>query len=203
MIRYATLMAAAVVLSIALSACASQPAHFYTLNSAATLTAAPLAVSVSVGPVSIPAIVDNSTIMASVGASEIRPEDFARWAAPLRDGIAHAVAGDLAALLGTERVTLSADTWSQTPDYRVAIEVERFESAPGQAATLDAVWTVRGSEDHLVREGRTTVREETQGADMGALAAAHSRALVRLSADIAQAIRSLSQSTPAQPRSSD
>lgn len=197
------LTAIAVVLTAALGACASHPARFYSLSSAATPAAPPLAVAVSVGPVSIPAVVDSPMIMVSAGSSEIRPQDFARWAAPLRDGIAHAVAGDLAVLLGTERVTLSAATWSQTPDFRVAIEVERFESVPGEAATLDAVWIVRTNDEHVAREGRTTVREETQGADMSAIAAAHSRALARLSADIAQAIRALGQSAAARPQSSD
>lgn len=174
----------------ALGACASRPARFYTLNEAAAATTTPMAVSVSVGPVSIPAIVDTSTIMVSVGPSEVRPDDFARWASPLRDSIAHALAGDLTALLGTARVTLSTQVWSQAPDYRVAIEVERFESAPGDAATLEALWMVRRS-DGAEREGRTTVREETGGSDMSAVAAAHSRALARLGADIAQAVRAL------------
>jgi len=190
--RAAAAIAVAALLS-ALAACASKPARFYTLTPAADATSTPLAVSVSVGPISIPAIVDNSTIMVSVSQSEIHPDDFARWASPLRDNIAHAVAGDLSALLGSERVTLTADTWSQTPDYRVAIEVGRFESIPGEAASLDAFWTVRRTRDGVAREGRTTLREPTQGTDMSALASAHSRALARLSEDIARAIRSLNQ----------
>lgn len=192
MTRYATALAAVgMVLSIALGGCASRPARFYTLSASASSTNTPLPVSVSVGPVSIPALVDTSTIMVSVGPSEVRPDDFALWASPLRDNIAHAVAEDISALLGTARVSLAAQTWGPTPEYRVAIEVDRFESAPGEAATLDALWIVR-RRDNVAREGRTSVREETRGADMSALAAAHSRALARMSEDIAGAIRSLS-----------
>jgi uncharacterized protein len=192
MIRYATvLVAVGIALPIALGGCASRPERFYTLNATSSPTDTPLSVSVSVGPVSIPAIVDTSTIMVSVGASEVRPDDFAVWASPLRDNIAHAVAEDLSALLGTDRVSLAAESWSGPPDYRVAIEVERFESAPGEAATFEALWIVRQG-DKVEREGRTNVREETRGADMSALAAAHSRAVARLSGDIAGAIRSLS-----------
>ena len=197
MTRSTALGIAQVALLIALCACASKPERLYTLHSVADTTNTPIAVSVAVGPVAIPAIVDSPAIILSVGPSEVQADDVAHWASPLQDSIAHAVAGDLSALLGTERVTLSADTWSQAPDYRVAIEVERFESAPGEAATLDAVWTVRDSHDAVAREGRTTVREATRGGGIGELAAAHSRALAQLSADIAAAIRALGEPTSA------
>jgi uncharacterized protein len=192
-IRSTTLRAACVALLIALSACASKPERFYTLQSVAETTETPSAVSVSVGPVTIPAIVDTPAIVLTVGQSEVQLDDAAHWASPLQDSIAHVVAGDLSALLGTERVTLSSDTWTQALDYRVAIEVQRFESVPDEAATLDAVWTIRDSHGTVAREGRTTVREATQGGGIGELAAAHSRALARLSADIAAAIRSLGE----------
>ena len=188
----ALLQAATVALLMALDGCASKPERFYTLDAAAESTAAPLNVSVSVGPVSIPAMVDTSAIMVSVAPSEVQPNDLAHWASPLRESIAQAVAGDLSALLGTARVSLAADAWTQRPDYRVAIEVDRFESVIGEAATLDALWLVRRN-DTVLQEGRTTVREQTHGQDMGALAAAHSRALARLSEDIAGAIRSVNQ----------
>lgn len=178
-------------LLIALVGCASKPERFYTLDSVAEETSAPISVSVSVGPVVIPAIVDNPAVILRVGPSEVEVDDFSRWASPLQDSIAHAVAGDLSALLGTKRVTLSADTWTQMPDYRVAIEVEQFDSAPNEAATLEAVWTIRDNHDAILREGHTKAREATQGSAIGELAAAHSRALAQLSADIAAAIRSV------------
>ncbi len=78
-----------------------------------------------------------------------------------------------------------------TPDYRVAIEVQRFESTLGGAAILDAVWTVSRAKDGLARTGRTTAREATSDRSYDALAAAHSRAVARLSHDIADAVRAL------------
>jgi hypothetical protein len=59
--------------------------------------------------------------------------------------------------LGTPRVTLSPQM--VTLDYRVSIEVQTFESAPGQMATLDAVWILARIVDSKSRIGRTTVRE--------------------------------------------
>ena len=56
---------------------------------------------------------------------------------------------------------------------------------------LDAVWTVRRSKDGKAETGRTTVRETVQEKSYDALAAAHSRAVARLSEDIAAAVRAL------------
>ncbi len=76
-------------------------------------------------------------------------------------------------------------------DYRVAIEVQSFDSAPGSAATLNAVWIVRRTKDGKSVTGRTTVSEPTAAAGYEALAAAHSRALAQMSQAIADAIRAL------------
>ena len=61
-----------------------------------------------------------------------------------------------------------------------------------EAATLDAVWTVRSTKDGTTRSGRTTVSEPVPDREYATLAAAHSRALGRLSADLAGAIQALS-----------
>jgi len=91
-------------------------------------------------------------------------------------------------LLGTPEVA-SGQLANFTPDYRVTIDVQRFESVPGQAATLETVWTVRKAASAETRSGRTGAREAVQGQGFDALAAAHSQALAKMSADIAAAIR--------------
>ena len=56
---------------------------------------------------------------------------------------------------------------------------------------LDAVWAVGRTRDGASRTGRTTVREPAPDKGYDALAAAHSRAVARLSQDIADAVRAL------------
>jgi len=51
------------------------------------------------------------------------------------------------------------------------------------------VWTVRKTAGGEIRSGRTVAREPVQGQGFEALAAAHSRAIARVSADIAATIR--------------
>ncbi len=160
---------------------------------ASPASAASSDVSIAVGPVSVPAIVDRPEIVVTTSPNQVRLEEFNRWAAPLQNSIARVVAENLVALLGAPRVMLSSQSLSADADYRAAIEVQRFESAPGEAITLDAVWTVSRIKDGKSQTGRTTVREVTQGNGYDALAAAHSRALARLSQSIADAVRAIGQ----------
>jgi uncharacterized protein len=73
----------------------------------------------------------------------------------------------------------------------VAIEVQRFELTPGDSAMLDAVWVVRRARDGKLETGRTTVLEAVREKGYDPLVAAHSRAVGRLSQDIANAVRAL------------
>ncbi len=191
MMRHRRTMVALCVLWLTASGCASPPSRYYTLSATGAQTQTPLPVSVAVGPVTIPAVVDSARIMVSVDQNELRPDDYNRWAAPLQDEIARAVAANLTVLLGADRVSLSTNTAGPKPEYRASIDVERFESVLGQSATLEAEWVVRRSADGVLHAGRTIAREDVTGGDYRALAAAHSRAVERLSADIAAAVRLL------------
>ena len=178
-----------------LAGCVSTPeSRFFTLStlSAGTNhTAASSTLSVVVGPVSVPAAVDRPQIVVSTGPNQVRVDDFNRWASPLQSNISRVVADNLVTMLGTPRVTVFPQTLSANADYQAAVEVQSFGSALGEAATLDAVWTVRRVKDGKLQMGRTTVREPAPERGYEALAAAHSRAVARLSQDIAGAVRAL------------
>ena len=175
------------------SGCASTPdSRFYTLSPVSTTPApAPSTLSVAVGPVSVPAVVDRPQIVVSMGPNRVVLDEFNRWASPLQSNIARVVAENLSGMLGTPRVTLSSQTMSADAEYRVVIAVQGFDSAPGEAAKLDAGWTVSRAKDGQSQPGRTTVREPATEKGYDALAAAHSRAVARLSRDIADALRAL------------
>ncbi len=187
-----------VLCAIALLAagCSSPPSHFYTLSRSTMSPAAPTnaqtsSVSVVVGPVSIPAIVDLPQIVVSTGSNQVTLDEFNRWASPLQSNVSAVVAENLVAMLGTPRVSQFQQSLNADADFRVAIEVQSFESAPGDAATLNAAWIVRRTKDGKAQTGRTSLREPTGGAGFEALAAAHSRALARMSQDIADVIAKL------------
>jgi len=191
-----TVPGAVLCLAVALAAsCASSPSRFYTLSptasAGASSSAATSKLSVVVGPVAIPSIVDLPQIVVSTGPNQVTIDEFNRWASPLPNNISRVVAENLVQLLGTPRVSQFQQSLAADGDYRVAIEVQSFESALGDAATLNAAWLVRRTRDGKSETGRTTVREPTAEKTFDALAAAHSRALSRMSQDIADAVRAL------------
>jgi uncharacterized lipoprotein YmbA len=176
-------------IAILASGCSTAPSRFYTLDSTAAPGTAPATrISVVVGPVSVPDTVDRPEFVVQVASNQVDVEEFNRWAAPLGDGIARAVAGDLSTLLGTPDVAVGP-MGNFAPTYRVTIDVQRFDSIQGQAAYIDAMWTVHDIKNGKTRSGRTVAREPVQGDGFAALAAAHSRALAKVSDDIAAAIR--------------
>ena len=177
------------LLVIFAAACSTAPSRFYSLTSTATADGTPaMNTTVMVGPVTVPASVDQPQFVVQVAANRVQVDEFNRWVAPLSDSIARAVAGDLVVLLGTPEVA-SGPMANFIPDYRVTIDVQRFESIQGDAAIVEAVWTVHKTAGGATRTGRTVAREPVQGQSYDALAAAHSRAMAKLSSDIASAIR--------------
>jgi uncharacterized lipoprotein YmbA len=153
-------------------------------------------ISVVVGPVSIPAVVDLPQIVVSTGPNQVVRDEFNRWASPLQNNISHVVVDNLVTMLGTSRVALFQQTLPGKHDYQVAIEVQGFDSALGEAATLNAIWIVRRLKDGTTQTGRTVDREPTPQKGYDALVAAHSRALARMSQEIADAIRALDRAPP-------
>ena len=187
-------LAAAILwaLGMLIAGCVSSPeSRFFTLNATMNHAVESSSLSVVVGPVSVPAAVDRPQIVVSTGPNQVRVDDYNRWASPLQSNISRVVADNLGSILGTPRVTVFPHAMGATADYQAAVEVQSFGSALGEAATLDAVWTVRRIKDGKLRVGRTTVREPASERGYDALAAAHSRAAARLSEDIAGAVRAL------------
>ena len=184
--------------AVLIAACGpSATAHFYTLSSTAAADGgATASYAVAVGPVTVPGYADRPQMVVQAGANRVELEEFERWATPLDEAIARVVAGDLATLLGTTQVATVPLPTGFAPAYQAAIDVQRFESTPGQGVLLEAVWVARKTAGGEPRMGRTVASESAGGEGFETLAAAHSRALAKVSGDIAAAIRSLAATKP-------
>jgi uncharacterized lipoprotein YmbA len=177
---------AAVFLSLLLLGCAAPPRErFYTLDAPEPPVAAPDAATVAVGPVSVPEMVDRPQFVGRTTANEVVIAEQARWAEPLRSAIARVVAANLAAELG---MRMAPPARSADADYRVVLDILRFDSGPDQAVLIDAAWTVVGPKGAR-RSGRSVAREKVSSRFHDAVAAAHSAALAAISREIAGAIR--------------
>ena len=103
-------------------------------------------------------------------------------------------------LLGTPDVA-AAPLANFDPAYRVTIDVQRFESVPGPGgAASRRCGPCARPRAATTRSGRTVAREAVQGDGFDALAAAHSRALAKVSDDIAAAIRAEAEDTSGNTR---
>src|SRR5262249_23032510 len=145
--------------------CGSPASRFYTLDADATLLQAPAAapVSIVVGPVTIPDLVDRPQIVTRVSANEVKLNDFARWADPLKTDIARVIAANLRMLLTTDKVTVLGAGINSAPAWRVRVDIARFESEPAVAAAIDAMWTVQPPGERAAITGRSAAREPVTG----------------------------------------
>ena len=185
---------AAIALCVAvLAGCASSPqSEFYTLSVAAPTASPPPAapITVLVSAVSVPELVDRPQIVVSAGANKVDIDEFARWADPLKSQIPRVIRADLAQQLNSSRVSATPIGGDPAAAYRVQIDVQRFDAALGDAATVDVLWSVSPPGKGPRADGRSTVREPCAGPGFDAVVAAYSQALGAVSQDIAAAIRS-------------
>jgi uncharacterized lipoprotein YmbA len=181
---------------LALGACGTAPKEsFYTLNPATSPVSAQdrsaAAYSVAVSTVRVPEIVDRPQLVVRDGANRVDILELHRWAQPLRAEIAQTLATGLAASLPQARVLLDRDTASQDADYRISLDVRRFEAVPGQTATVQSTWTIRAAGAGPATIGQSAIREAVNGQGYDAVAAAFSRAIMQTAGDIAGAVASL------------
>jgi uncharacterized lipoprotein YmbA len=173
--------------ALVLAACGATPKEsFYTLSADARPGAAASAVAVFVGPVTIPDAVDRTPMVLRAGPNRVDIDDFNRWAEPLDAGIGRVVAENLSRELGSPQVRSGRRASGQPADFRVALDVQRFDSSLSEGAALDVHWTVTPDKGDAAR-GRFSARE-AGSSDHAGIAAAHSRLLARLSAEIAAKI---------------
>ncbi|MGH2669362.1 MAG: PqiC family protein [Gammaproteobacteria bacterium] len=193
-------------LSLALLAvgCGTPPKEYfytladYTLGDLATDDAAAAGsnYSVAIAPVSVPEGVDRPQMVVRAGGNRVEMSELHRWAEPLKSEIPRVLAVHLRRVLRTARIATAAESASLDADYRIAVDVQRFESTLGERVTIEALWSVRAPGGGRVRAGRSVVSEPARGSDHEALAAAHGRALAQMAGELAGAIRSLRSTWP-------
>jgi len=182
-------------IAIASIACAcGTPARidFYSLASPpapAAPSTSPSKLAVHVGPVTVPDAVDRPQMVVRRDDNRVEIDDQNRWVEPLRNAIPRILADALAIELNTPNVLTSRQSSTLDIDYRVAIDVQHFDSSPGTVSE-DVLWTIRSRKGGTPKLGRSIVSENA-GGGAEAIAAAHSRALARVAHDIAAAIRTM------------
>jgi len=175
---------------------ATSPIEFYTLSPLAAVSEADKVtglgdnITVGVGPVQIPKIIDRPQIVTRIGPNKINVDEFHRWAGSIYEDFLRVVTMNLATLLQSSLVVTFPWEDYFNPDYRIYMEVQQFDGQLGQYVQLVITWTITAREAReilLVR--KSSIKEPVQGEDYEAFVAAKSRILGTLSRQIAQGIK--------------
>jgi len=151
-------------------------------------------IGIGIGPIKLPEQLDRPQIITRTSRNELKLSEFNRWAGSLVDDFSNVLAENLSILLNTDRIFTFPWRGPVSVQYRVEIEVSRFDGALGEDAVLNARWMIFGVNSHkMLVMKRSNIKEPTSANTYAAMVAAQSTAIGGLSREIAKAIRALSQ----------
>jgi len=191
---------------VSLSACllmaggcgTSQYSKFYTLSplegkdAKMKVETAQHDIGIGIGPIKLPEQLDRPQIITRTSRNELKLSEFNRWAGSLVDDFSNVLAENLSILLNTDRIFIFPWRGPVSVQYRVEIEVSRFDGALGKDAVLNARWMIFGVDAHkMLAMKRSNLREPAGAKTYKAMVAAQSRAIGELSREIAKAIMAL------------
>ena len=158
----------------------------------------PSGLRLGMGPIVLPDYLDRPQMVRRQGANQIFVSQNERWAEPLKTNFSRVLLENLNSLLETNEIYLFPWTHRKvTVDYRVEIDVYRFEGGPGRQVTLSARWMVsRGGDQRAVLHKQTAFQREATSAATGGVVAALNRLLTELSREIAAGIMRLEVESP-------
>lgn len=175
-------------LTMLVGCASSPPPRYYTLSAEATKVSAAPGPSVSVNA-TVPAMLDRPQFVVVVNANEVAILEQHRWAQPLAREIARVIAEDLSRATGNPRIAAYGQGAGLNAELRVLVDVQRFVGRLDGEVVLDVLWSVRSAKGTL-HSARSSVRE-TAGKSYDTLVAAYSRALAKVSGEIAAALKGL------------
>jgi uncharacterized protein len=188
-----------VILAIAaifFGGCRSQSPRFYSLSpiqedQVSTKRKSPAQNAViGIGPVKLADYLDQSMLVTRTSDNQAVKAEFDRWVGSFKDNFINVLADNIGFLLPTENIHLFPWRVSVPIDYQVVMDIVRCDGRLGDAVWLEARWSIlKGPEKKVLKTNRSSMREPVSGADYAALVAAQSRAVAKLSQEIAEAIQ--------------
>jgi len=148
--------------------------------------------SIGIGPVKVPEYLDQPKIVTRGGTNQLKLAEFDRWSEGLNVNITRVLAENLSALLCTETIAIFPWRGGIPLDYRIELDIQRFDGHLGGDVSLDAWWRLLGGDGKtLLQSKRTSISESAGGGDYESLVLAQSRTLEKLSHEVAEAIKTL------------
>jgi uncharacterized lipoprotein YmbA len=185
----------ALVSMTSLAGCGStSPSSFYLLEAMPDSLAAggdtegPV---IAIGPISVPDYLNRPQIVSRKGETGILLAEYDRWAEPLQDSFTRVMALNLGHLLSTDRLTLFPWQGSMPLDYRISVNVFRFDCDEEGPFVLSARWTLFGEDGkEVIAMRKSTFQKSLEDPyDYDAMVSAASEAVADLTREIASAIK--------------
>jgi len=152
---------------------------------------------IGIGPIKLADYLDQSRLVTRTGDNRLEKAEFDLWAGAFKDNLTNVLAENIGLLVPTERIYIYPWRLSEPMDYQVILDVVRFDGDLGKDVWLVARWSILGGKDQEVLEvGRSNIREPVAGSGYDALVTAQSRALAKLSHEIAEAIQAAGRKQP-------
>lgn len=179
-----------------LTACASTPpTNFYVLEALSQSSASVVNTKkplIGIGPLTLPALLERRQIVTRKDNNTIQIAEFHQWAAPLRDNILAVLSKNIAAQ--QPNAIVKSYPWNVygEMDYRVIIDISRFDSQLGKSATLEASWAIMAEKNHtILHNGQTKIQQPLNDANYESVVLALNKLLNELSQQLAVALRQL------------
>ena len=145
---------------------------------------------IGIGPVKLADYLDQSRLVNRTSDNQLIVAEYDRWVGSFKDNFVNVLADNLGFLLPTERIHFYPWRRSMPIDYQIILDIVRCDGRLGDTAWLEARWSVlKGPGKKLLKMSHSSIREPVTGMDYGALVAAQSRAIAKLSTEIVEAIR--------------
>jgi uncharacterized lipoprotein YmbA len=177
---------------LALVGCGStRPSNFYQLDepAATRLSGLERGIAVGVGPINLEPYLDRPQIVMRGAGHKLELSEFNRWAEPLKDSISRVIIVNLSNMLESTRVfKVPRRNKTIILEFRIEIDIARFDGELGGDALLVARWTLYGQDDKAVLTKVSIISESTGGEGFDNLIAAQNRTLQKLSREIFDAI---------------
>lgn len=169
------------------------PPNFFQLQESANTQLGGLdrGIAIGLGPINVASYLDRPQIVTWETEHQLKLSEFNRWSEPLKDSILRVIVVNLSNMLDTTRVYRIPRRGGTVPlEFRVEIDIPRFDGRLGGDALLVARWSLYGRNDKALLTKVSIIKEPTGGEGYDKLIDAQDRALHTLSREIADAIKS-------------
>jgi len=143
-------------------------------------------VSVGIGPIDIPRLLNRPQIVSRKGNTEIIIAEKHQWGGSYKEELIKALTDNFSSLLKTERIEEYPWKSSFKPNYQVRIDIESFDGQINKSVVLNARWRLlKGRTEVLVKRAVIEVAVNKQSSTAyNAYVKAQSEAIRRLSQEI-------------------